>query len=72
MSVNFDSKFDPPDELEIDIDEADPTKDICDYCKKGALYSVKRAYTMVWSQPNYLCQDHYDEYADDWSELFKS
>lgn len=64
-----DNIFDPPETNEIDVDEANPRKDVCDLHNKPAVIKVKRSYIKHASYI-YLCQECEMRFTDNWEELF--
>lgn len=70
MSVNWDSKFDPPDSFDLDVDWP-PADAICDICLKPAEFRVKPSHKNY--APVDLCNNCYCDCKDDdkWGELFK-
>ena len=67
--MNFDFKFDPPETGEVDIDEADPIKDVCDFHNSPAIIKVKKSY-IVHSDYIYLCAWCETHFSERWGELF--
>lgn len=64
-----DKMFDPPETNEIDIDEANPKKDVCDFDARPAVVKVKRSYIKHASYI-YLCAQCEMRFTDDWGALF--